>query len=925
MVLARWSVALLVVVFTVAGCDALTSPQHRLERARTELDSGQLGRAAIDLRKLVQADPNNAEAWLLLARLALDVGDAGVADVDLNHAAAAGARGTELDSMRVSVWLSTGKGQALVDALKRQEFKGISEPERTIDLARGYRQLHQLSQSESLLQQVLQAQPNLPEAHLVLADVLMLEGKIDPALSEIDRVLALDPHSVTAYALRARMLEGRQDLSGAERAYASALQNVTPKSPVTDRLSALVGLTSTRLAQGKIDLAAQSQAALMKLAPGVPQVQLLGARLKLLHGDTLGGIADLQGLVAHVPNFIQAQLVLGTAELKQGNLGQAEQALQQVVQLAPDNVEARELLASIQLQLNQPEQAMSTLTPAMSMRPADGPLLSLLGAVQSESATPDAVLQSLEADAKAHPQDRTTQLNLAEAYLFSGRALQALTLIETTPEVAGDTRREALKIMAVNMVQGAKAASTQVERLLASHARDTAVLDLAAAFYLMQGQPARAHALLEQALAVDPHNIKTLMTLSRTAEAQGDVPAAEKSLRTALALAPSSVQIKLALTDVLIRAQAFVEAESILASISGPQLGATVQFERAHLALARGDLKQGNAALDEAIRQQPKDAELVGKAGELLMQARQYDAALARFSSASQLAPNNALYWFGKGRAELALNHTAAARDSLQRAAQLRPQWMAPVGALVFLDLQAKDPQRALNRVNEVLASRPQDIDALVLRGDIEAATGDLKTAESTYAQVQQRAPSAGIAVKLFRVRLAAHESDPEQPLVQWLTLAPHDLSMRRVLGSYYVSEHALPQATTQLQSILEEVPGDVLALNDLAWVYSEQNDPRAEALAQRAHELAPEHPNVDDTYGWILAKEGKSQQALPLLAQAAKLDSADPDVQYHYAYALAKEGRRVEARQILSSLLSDKREFTSRRDAERLLASTRT
>jgi putative PEP-CTERM system TPR-repeat lipoprotein len=907
----------------MTGCDALTTPQHRLDRARSELDSGQLGRAAIDLRKLVQADPNNSAAWLLLARVALDVGDSAVAEVDLNHAVAAGARGPDVDSLRVNLWLSAGKAQTLIDALKRQELSGVTEPERSLDLARAYRQLRQLQQSESVLNQVLQAHPNLAEAHLVLADVLMLDGKTDPALAEIKEVLATDPHSVTAYTLRARILEGRGDLAGAERSYASALQNLSPKSPLLDRLSALIGLTSTRLAQGKVDLAAQSQAALMKIAPGVPPVQLLGARIKLAHGDTLGGIADLQALVAHVPQFIQAQLLLGTAELKQGNLGQAEQALQQVVQAAPDNVEARELLASIQLQLNQPEQAMRTLAPALSMRPADQPLLSLLGAVESQSGTPDSVLQSLENDVKAHPQDRTMRLNLAEAYLFSGRALQALTLIETAPEVAGDTRREALKVVALTMLQGPKAAAAQVEKLLANHPRDISILDLASAFYLMQGQPTRAHTLLEQALGIDARNVRTLIGLSQADAAQGDLPAAEKSLRSALALAPTNTQIKFALVNLLISRQAFAEANSILNAM--PQAGVTVQFELAHLALARGDLKQATAALDSAIAQRPKDPELIGKAGDLLMQANQYEAALARFTAASQLAPNNAVFWFGEGRAQLALNQAAAARGSFQKAAQLRPQWMAPVGALVLLDLKAKDSQRALNRVNEVLASRPQDLEALVLRGDVEAATGDFKAAESTYAQAQQHAPGAAIATKLFRARLGAHETNPEQALVQWLALAPHDLSTHRVLGSYYLSEHALPQAASQFQSVLEEVPGDVLALNDLAWVYSELNDPRAETLAQRAHELAPGHPNVDDTYGWILAKEGKNEQALPLLAQAAKLDSADPDVQYHYAYVLVKVGKRMEAQQILSSLLSDKRDFTTRHDAERLFANTKT
>lgn len=922
---ARQSLVLIALVLALAGCDALTSPQHRLARARAEFDSGQLGRAEIDLRKLTQANPGNAEAWVLLARVALDVGDSAAAEVDLDRAATAGARAATVDPLRASAWLDARKGQMLLDALTHQGLPGITEPERTLDLARAYRQLRQQEKAEALLDQLLQAQPNLNEGRLVLADVLMLEGKSDAALSQIDRVLASDSHSVSANLLRGRLLASREEFSAAERSYALALQNETPKTSVIDRFSVLIGLTGARLAQGELQSAAQSQAVLVKLAPGSTNVQLLGARLKLARGDTLGGIADLQALAAHAPNFVPALVVLGTAELKQGNLGQAEQALLQAVQAAPENVEARELLASVQLQLNQPEQAMRTLTPAMSAGPADRPLLSLLGAVESHSNTPDAVLKSLEADAQAHPQDRTMRLNLAEAYLFSGRALQALPLIETTPEVAGDSRREGLKVVALNMLQGSKAASTQVEKLLTLHPRDIGILDLAAAFYMAQQQPTRAHALLEQALALDGRNVKTLMAMARADAAQGDISAAETALRSALALDSGNSQIRLALTNVLIARKAFAEADAMLAPISGPQAGPAAQFELAHLALARGDFKQADAALDRAVAQQPKDAELVRQTGEMLMQAHQYQAALARFTAASRLAPNDALYWFDQGRAQLGLNQMTAARESFQKATQLRPQWLSPISALALMDVQAKEFQRALNRVDELLASRPQDPDALALRGDVEWAMGDFKAAEATYGQALQRHQDASLATKLFRARLAAREPSPEQPLVQWLTLAPHDRSIHSVLGSYYLSEHALPQAAGQFQAILEQVPDDVLALNDLAWTYSELKDPRAEALAQRAHELAPAQANVDDTFGWILAREGKSGQALPLLAQAAQLDSADPEVQYHYAYALVQEGKRAEAQQILSTLLAGKREFASRHDAERLLANTRT
>lgn len=911
-------------VLGLTSCDALTSPQHRLARAQQELDSGQWGRAAIDLSKLVQRDPHNAAAWLLLARLALDAGDPRTAQANLQHATTAGARGADVDTLRARIWLATGQAQALVEALSRHELSGIGEPDRTVLAARAQIELRRAARAEALLAPLLERQPKLTEARLALADAFASEGKFAEALAQLERVLAADPNSTQASAARGALLEQRGQLSAAEGAFAQALQHMSGRTPLSERLSALVGLTETRLGQGQIELAAQSQAILAKLAPGAASTQLLGARLKLARADTLGGIADLQALVAHAPNFFQAQLLLGTAEMQQGNLGQAEEALQQAVQLAPDNVQARELLASVQLRLNQPQAAMHALTPALSEQPADRQLLSLLGAVETRSGTPDAMLQELEHDLQQHPQDRTMRLNLAEAYLGAGRAPQALTLLQGTEEIAGDTRRDGLLIVAISILQGSEAATRQVEKLLAVHPNDPHVLNLAATYFAVQGQLARAHGLLQRALEINSHDASTFVALSQVEAAEGDLATAEVSLRNALAIDSASAPLRIALSDLLIARKAYSDADKVLAPLGGPQAGPQVQFALARLALARGDLSQANAALDRAVAQQPKSAALVNDAADVLMRANQYQAALARYTRAAELSADNPLYWLNSGRAQLALKQTSAARASFQKALQLRARWLPAVSALVLTDLQAKDFASARSRVNELLASQPDDVDALALAGDVQWAAGQFAEAQSSYGKAQQRHPSASLAAKLFRTKLMARESNPEQPLLQWLTLQPNDRSVRTLLGSYYLGQHSLQQAAAQFQAILELAPSDLVALNDLAWIDAELHDAHAEALAERAYQLAPAQPNVLDTFGWILAREGKTERAVALLAQAAKADVNDPNVQYHYAYALVQQGRRAEAQQILSTLLEGKGDFDSRRDAERLLASTR-
>ena len=98
--------------------------------------------------------------------------------------------------------------------------------------------------------------------------------------------------------------------------------------------------------------------------------------------------------------------------------------------------------------------------------------------------------------------------------------------------------------------------------------------------------------------------------------------------------------------------------------------------------------------------------------------------------------------------------------------------------------------------------------------------------------------------------------------------------------------------------------PG-ALPLNNLAWLYQQVRDPRAEATAKRAYDLAPEVAAIADTYGWILVEAGKASLALPILERAATAPNASAEMRYHHAVALAKGGRPDEARASLQKLLS--------------------
>ena len=72
----------------------------------------------------------------------------------------------------------------------------------------------------------------------------------------------------------------------------------------------------------------------------------------------------------------------------------------------------------------------------------------------------------------------------------------------------------------------------------------------------------------------------------------------------------------------------------------------------------------------------------------------------------------------------------------------------------------------------------------------------------------------------------------------------------------------------------------------------------------QKALGMRPSSASIMDTYGWILAKLGKYQEAINILRQAYTLNSTMPSIRFHIAYALHKLGRIDEAKAELSQAL---------------------
>ena len=154
------------------------------------------------------------------------------------------------------------------------------------------------------------------------------------------------------------------------------------------------------------------------------------------------------------------------------------------------------------------------------------------------------------------------------------------------------------------------------------------------------------------------------------------------------------------------------------------------------------------------------------------------------------------------------------------------------------------------------------------------------------------------------------------------LEKTPKDLVIHFKLATIYQQQNDSAQAEAHYDAMLIEQSDNILALNNLAIIYAQKNDPRALDLAKRAYDKAPESPAILDTYGHMLLKQNQASESLKLLEKAAVLAPKQNDIQLHLAEAYVSNNNSTKAIAILEPLVNSDVEFSEKKTAISLLES---
>ena len=123
----------------------------------------------------------------------------------------------------------------------------------------------------------------------------------------------------------------------------------------------------------------------------------------------------------------------------------------------------------------------------------------------------------------------------------------------------------------------------------------------------------------------------------------------------------------------------------------------------------------------------------------------------------------------------------------------------------------------------------------------------------------------------------------------------------RFVLSNISVIREDFAVAEEWLEQVLDEFPADVGALNDLGYLYADQNKHlnRSLKMVQYASVTEPENVAYLDSVGWALHKLGRHNDALTYLVKASGRENPDGVILDHLGEVYWKLGQHDQAREV--------------------------
>ena len=917
----------LLVFGLMSGCGLAMDNEDRLERAQDAYEDGDFQAAAIDVKNVLQDEPDNAEARVLLGRASLRANDPESAEKEFRRA---------LDLNVPLQVVAIDLGQAMLRLGQFDEILAEIDEEVAADEAQriailklrgdAMMGLELWSGARDWFRAALELDDSDLEARLGVIRSFIAEGDLAGGREELDAFIAGSPDYIPGLLASGSLNHKMRSFNAAQADYEKALGLAEAAENTEQQAMALAGLVDVALSKQNLSAARSAVDRLVELAPQAIRSLYYSARVSYFEGNDAEAQAQLTELLSRAPGVQAAELLLGAVNLRMGNLGQAEMYLSSVLAEDPGNNDARRFLAQTRLQQNRAGEAADMLEPILRGDTADSDALALALQAGIDSGEVSGTIRLMEENLAKNPDDTERKLDLISAYLAVGRVDDAEALLQTIDETddAAGSRRGLVAVVTAMQKGRTDEALDRAEQLVQDWPENAEFQTMLGRIALQLERYDTARSAFQAAQKLSPDNIETYVDLARVEIATGNVAAAKSHLMGGLDRLPGSTGLMMTLGRIAAGSGDYEEALKWFTEAAEADPRA---FEPrnllVHLHIQQGDFRMAAEAAAAALAINPEDAETHNLLGLAQRNIGELSDAANSFEKASNLDIGRYDYRINAAATYVALDKLAEAERILKRNNEVPLDNAKASIFLAIVKSRQGDPEAAMAIAKQLQEKYPEDATPVSLEAELLLVAEDYAGASDLFEKSMQLDPDEWrLAYRAYQVRRAGGIPDPQKPLLDFLAINPESATIRNTLAEYYRGVGDMESAASAWETVLEHDPEHVSALNNLAMAYLDNDADLAEELAKKAYDLAPDNGLVADTLGWVQVNNGKLEQGIATLQDAVQLSEGNPEIRYHLAVGLAKSGRTQEAEQILKEILASNEQFAGREQAMELLTS---
>ena len=732
-----------------------------------------------------------------------------------------------------------------------------------------------IGEAEAAYTRVRDAHPNEVLPKIVLADFLMGTGQTDRAMDSyrklaadnstkllglkrlvsihlsrrefdkagplVNEILKVDAKDADGQLLRGQLLLMQKKTLEAMQ----ALEVVVKAKPSSAQAHYFLGLAQVN--SGNIQTGESELTMALRLDGTLTQAYLMLAQLKLNAGDAQMAATLARRALAGNANLGEARLILGNALLNTGDYEGAKNQLDEFVKQNPSNDVGHHRLGAAHMALNNPQQAEQQFEMALTANPQSFDALGSLAQLYVLQKNPQKALDRINRAIEHDPKQAKLYQILGQTYMEMKNQAKAEEAFVKAASI--DPKNAAQRQVLSRFYESTGQSGKSVENMEALVKENPANMELKAQLaniYFTQKAYGKAEAIAGEILKANPKNPDGLVLRGRILLTQNKIADALTQLQAAVNLAPNSAIARYALGLAHLQSGNRKAAESEW--IEGARNPG--RFVAPVLALAQLKLESNNA--DEALRyaQQvstidPNNKEALLIRGSARLLKKDYGTAAIDLGNYVQANPDNAVGHQRLGAACLQNKDFPRAELQFEDALKINPAFTDALAGIASLYLQQKNPEKAIQRMNQQLGrvSGPAQAPVLRLLAELYVSQKDTSRAEEMLKK--------------------AIQADPKNP------------AFRTALASFYEVNGNTAKSAEVMESLVMEQPGNDSNKMQLAALYLEQKSwDKGLRVIEEVLKAKPKDVGAHILKSRLLVGQGKADAAIAA-AQAAI--NADP------------------------------------------------